>query len=83
MKKVALIYVGALIVFACVYPFLVRNSFSWIFSATLVLIIGSSTFVDNYFGIAYQMLLQADQKIMLIQFHKLSLRFSIRLLQQS
>ena len=62
MKKVALIYVGALIVFACVYPFLVRNSFSWIFSATLVLIIGSSTFVDNYFGIAYQMLLQADQK---------------------
>ena len=62
MKKVALIYVGALLIFACIYPFFVRDSFEWIFSATLVLIIGSSTFVDNYFGIAYQMLLQADQK---------------------
>ena len=62
MKKVALIYVGALLIFACIYPFFVRDSFDWIFSATLVLIIGSSTFVDNYFGIAYQMLLQADQK---------------------
>lgn len=62
MKKVALIYVGALLVFACIYPLFVRDSFDWIFSATLVLIIGSSTFVDNYFGIAYQMLLQADQK---------------------
>ena len=62
MKKVALIYVGALLIFACIYPFFVRESFDWIFSATLVLLIGCSTFVDNYFGIAYQMLFKQTKK---------------------
>lgn len=62
MKKIAFMYLGVLVLFACIYPFFVRETFNWLFSATLVLIIGSSTFVDNYFGITYQILLQADQK---------------------
>lgn len=61
MRKVAAIFAVALVVFASVYPFLVNDEFEWLFAFSLVLIIGISTFVQNYFGITYQMLLQADQ----------------------
>lgn len=62
MQKVALIFAATLIIFAGIYPYAVKGEFEWFFSATLVLIIGSSTFVDNYFGISYNMLLMADQR---------------------
>ncbi len=61
MRRVAIIFIFALFVFAAVYPFLVKDEFEWLFSFTLVLILGISTFVQYYFGITYQMLLQADQ----------------------
>lgn len=62
MRKVALIFAVFIVVFACVYPFFVREKFGWLFSTTLVLVISISTFVQYFFGITYQMLLQADQK---------------------
>lgn len=62
MQKVALIFAGCLFVFACIYPFAVRSEFDWMFSFTLVLILGISTFMQSYFGIAYQMLVNADQR---------------------
>ena len=62
MRKIAKIFLLIIILFACVYPFFVKNEFSWLFSATLVLIISISTFVQYYFGITYYFLLQADQK---------------------
>ena len=62
MKKVAFIFAGALIVFAAIYPFAVSNEFDWLFSASLVVVLGISTFAQNYFGISYQMLIQADQR---------------------
>ena len=62
MKRVALIFAASIVVFACLYPFLVNYEFDWLFSFTLVLILGISTFMQYYFGITYQMLLQADQK---------------------
>ena len=62
MQRVALIFAGSILVFACLYPVFVREEFDWVFSSTLVLILGISTFVQYYFGIAYQMLLEADQK---------------------
>lgn len=62
MRKVALIFAFFVIAFSCVYPLIVRSDFDWFFSATLVLIISLSTFVEYYFGITYQILLQADQK---------------------
>lgn len=61
MRRVAIIFIFALFVFAAAYPLLVKDEFEWIFSFTLVLIIGISTFVQYYFGITYQMLLRADQ----------------------
>lgn len=62
MKKIALIFLGAIFVFAALYPFLVSKDFDWLFSFTLVLILGISTFVQYYFGLAYQFLLEADQR---------------------
>ena len=62
MKRIAMIFAGALVVFAIVYPYIVSEEFEWFFSFSLVLILGISTFAQNYFGITYQMLIQADQK---------------------
>lgn len=62
MRKIAVAFIGFIIAFSCLYPFLVRNEFTWIFSASLVLIISISTFIQYYFGITYQFLLQADQR---------------------
>lgn len=62
MRKIALIFAGSILVFACIYPFFVRDSFDWFFSFSLVVILGISTFVQYYFGVTYQILLSADQK---------------------
>ena len=66
MRKVALILVFGIVVFAGVYPFLVSYEFEWLFSFTLVLILGISTFMQYYFGVTYQILLQADQRLYII-----------------
>lgn len=61
-RKIALIlavYVAGLMVF---YPFFVSNQYDWVFTATLILIISISSFAQYFFGISYQMLLNADQK---------------------
>lgn len=63
MKKVSVIFAAALFGFACIYPYLVRDEFDWLFSFSLVIIIGISTVAQNYFGITYQMLIQADQRL--------------------
>ena len=62
MQQIAKIFVVFILVFAALYSFLVSNEFPWLFSFTLVLILGIGTFVQYYFGITYQMLLQADQR---------------------
>lgn len=62
MRRIALFFGGFIIVFSCVFPFIVKDDFSWLFSASLVLIISISTFAQYFFGITYQFLLQADQR---------------------
>ncbi|HDR7334336.1 TPA: polysaccharide biosynthesis C-terminal domain-containing protein [Bacillus anthracis] len=62
MKKIALIFAACLICFAFVYPFIIDGEFGWLFTFSLVLIMGASTVVQNYLGITYQMLLLADQR---------------------
>lgn len=62
MRKIALIFVGGVIVFAAIYPIWICKDFSWWFTFSLILIIAISTFVQYYFGLTYQMLLNADQR---------------------
>ncbi|MCD8004413.1 MAG: polysaccharide biosynthesis C-terminal domain-containing protein [Oscillospiraceae bacterium] len=63
MRKVARLFALMLVVFAAIYPVFVREEFDWFFSFTLVLVLGISVFCQYYFGVTYQMLLQADQKL--------------------
>lgn len=62
MRRVAYIFVVFLLMVATIYPLLVNEEFEWFYTFTLVLILGLSTFVQYYFGISNQMLLQADQR---------------------
>lgn len=62
MKRIGAIIGTGIVVFSIVYPFFVKDEYGWFFAFTMVLIIGTGTFVDNFFGIKYKILLQADQK---------------------
>lgn len=62
MRKVGILYILAVLIFAVVYPFKFLDSFPWAFSATLVLILAISSFMENYIGFTYQILLNADQR---------------------
>lgn len=62
MRKIALLFVGFVLVFAIIYPIWISTDFDWIFSFTLILIISLSTFAQYFFGLTYQMVLNADQK---------------------
>lgn len=62
LTKVAIIFGVGLLAFSCVYPAFVKGNFSWIFTATLVLIIGISTLAQYMFGLTYQLLLKSAQR---------------------
>ena len=61
LRKISYIFILFTLVFAFVYPFIVRDEFDWLFSSSLVIILSISTFAQYYFGLTYQMLIQADQ----------------------
>ncbi len=62
LRRIAMIFLAFIVVFAALYPLLVSKDFDWLFSFTLVLILSISTFAQYYFGLAYQMVLEADQR---------------------
>lgn len=62
MRRIALIFILGVTVFAAIYPLWIVKDFEWFFSFSLVMIISISTFMQYYFGLTYQMLLNADQK---------------------
>lgn len=61
-KRIAYIFAGYIGVLVVVYPIIVNNQYRWLFTATLIIVISISTFAQYYFGITYQMLLNADQR---------------------
>ncbi len=62
MKKIGVLLAAGIVLFAAVYPLLVQNEFGWLFTFSLFLIIGVSTFAESFFGITYLIVLQADQR---------------------
>ena len=62
LRRVAVLFGVFVIGFATIYPFIVSEDFSWLFSFTLVIIISLSTIAQYFFGLSYQMVLQADQR---------------------
>ena len=62
MSKIVRIFGIFIIIFAATFPFVVQDNFDWLFTFLLILILSISTFAQYYFGLTYQMVLQADQK---------------------
>ena len=57
--KILLAYVIALCGF---YPFIAKQDFGWVYTATLVAAMSISTFAQFYFGVVDRLLLTADQR---------------------
>lgn len=62
-RIIAYIFISYLIIVAVGFPSLVSSEFDYVFTLSLVFIIGASTFAQYFFGISYQLLLQADQRL--------------------
>lgn len=62
LKRVSLLFAASLVLFATVFPVFVKEDFDWLFTFTLVIILGISTFCQYYFGLTYQFLLHSDQR---------------------
>lgn len=62
MKKIAIFFAIGILLFSVFYPFIVISDFNWSSSFFLVIILSISTFAQYYFGLTYQMVLEADQK---------------------
>jgi O-antigen/teichoic acid export membrane protein len=65
-RSIAFIYLLYLLIIAISFPYIPNHDFGNLFTISLVLIIGISSFVQYYLGITYQVLLQADQKLYII-----------------
>lgn len=61
-RRIAYIFLAYIGVLMVIFPSINKNYDFW-FTATLLLIISISTFAQYYFGITYQVFLNADQKI--------------------
>ena len=61
-RKIAVATVIYLVVLAVLFSLYIAPEYGWIYTASLVIIIGISTAAQYFFGISYQMLLEADQR---------------------
>lgn len=61
-KKIAAVFAAYIIILIVVLPTALGSDFSSWFTASLIMIISISTFAQYYFGITYQLLLNADQR---------------------
>ena len=48
-KKLAYIFIIYMLILSATYPMIVKNDFEWLYTASLVIILGVSTFVQYYF----------------------------------
>lgn len=62
LRKIAFIFCGFMVFFAIAYPLVINREFDWVFSSSLVIILGFSTAVQYFFGLTYKLLLIADQR---------------------
>ncbi len=68
MKKIAVVLVGYIAILAFFYPFIVDSTMSNGQIALLVIIIGFGALAEYLFGITYQTLLRADQRVYIYYF---------------
>ena len=65
-KRIAKIFVIYIFLLIIIYPILINNQFSYIFTSSLIFIISISTFAEYYFGMTYRIYLQSEQKMYVV-----------------
>lgn len=78
VRNISKIFILALVIFSLVFPFFIKE-FNYLFTFSLVLILGIGTFANYYFGLTYRMILNADQK----QYINTSLQIILTIIQTS
>ena len=61
-RRVAYIFLIYVAILSILFPLLVNQDFNWIYTTTLTVILAFSTFIQYYFGITHQTVVQADQR---------------------
>lgn len=61
-RRVSYIFLFYVAVLSVLFPLLVRQDFHWMYTAALIVILAFSTFIQYYFGITHQTVIQADQR---------------------
>ncbi len=65
-KKIAVVFLGYLLVLAVVYPRYIHTGYDALFTGSLICIIGISSLAQYSFGITYSIFLQAEGKFYVI-----------------
>ena len=65
-KKLALIFIAYTIILSCIYPLYIFKSYEFIFTFSLVWILSLTTLVQYLFSITNKLLLQACQKVYIV-----------------
>lgn len=60
--KIAIASLVYIAVLSIIYPLFIARNFEYVFTAVLVIVIGLGTAAQYFFGITYQMVLEADQR---------------------
>ncbi len=61
-RKISYIFIAYVVGLAIFYPLIVGREFDFVATSILVIILAIGVFVEYYFGITYEMFLQAEQK---------------------
>ena len=61
-RKIGYILVAYTVILTVIFPLIAGSDYSWLFTASLVVIISISLFAQYFLGMAYQLFLNADQR---------------------
>lgn len=66
-KQLAYIFIVYVLLLAATYPLFIKSNFTWVYISSLTIILAVSLFIQYYFSIMYKLLLQADQRMYIVQ----------------
>lgn len=61
-RRIAFIFIAYIAVLSFLFPIFVNTEYDALFTVSLLIILSISTFAEYFFGVTYQLLLNADQK---------------------
>ena len=61
-RVISRVFIVYIILLGVLYPLLINNEFDFVFTCSLIIIISISSLTEYYFGMTYNLYLQAEQK---------------------